>query len=119
MNSRALPPGSALAALVEKLRSEADVYERDRAMLDGGRVLRRVADRIEDHFAQWWTEQLDTVGAAAESGYSEDHLRTLIREGRLRHTRNGRKILIRRCDLPRHPTPPESRAVTLLKGGAA
>jgi hypothetical protein len=41
--------------------------------------------------------------AAAESGYSCDHLRRLVRLGRLPAHRRGRFLLFRTGDLPRKP----------------
>ena len=50
----------------------------------------------------WTPEQ--TVEAAKESGYSEEHIRRLVRNGKLEHQRNSGRhthIRIRRCDLPK------------------
>jgi hypothetical protein len=47
--------------------------------------------------------QLTLQSAAQESGYSEDHLATLIRQGRLRNVGRKHAPRIRRGDLPRKP----------------
>lgn len=108
------PAGSALAVLLERLRADADRCASQGALVSGEAVYRQVADDLEDAFTTWWEEPLDVVKAAAECGYSEDHLRQLCRQARLRHARGGRHFSIRRCDLPRHPTPPVSAALLTL-----
>ncbi|HKV51093.1 MAG TPA: hypothetical protein VJO52_07835 [Gemmatimonadaceae bacterium] len=42
-------------------------------------------------------------GAAAESGYSTDHLRRLIRDGKVPNAGRRHAPLVRRCDLPIKP----------------
>jgi hypothetical protein len=52
----------------------------------------------------WATEddaELDLQEAAAESGYSTDHLRRLARENRLQCIRRGRRMYFRAADLPK------------------
>ena len=46
---------------------------------------------------------LSLESAAAESGYSKDHLRRLARQGRIIPIRRGRRLSFRRGDLPRKP----------------
>lgn len=101
-------------ALVEQLRTEAEAFERVGALVSGAKVCRDVVQRLEREWEAWWTEALCVRDAATESGYSEDRLRELARDGALRHTRRGRAIYVRRCDLPRHPTAPERPAVETL-----
>ncbi len=105
---------SPIASLVEQLRAEADAFERVGAMVSAPQAYRDVADRLERAWEAWWTEALCVRDAATDSGYSEDRLRELAREGALRHTRQGRAIYVRRCDLPRHPTAPERPVVEAL-----
>jgi hypothetical protein len=64
------------------------------------------ATELEAALAKWESELLSIRQAAVESGYSEDHLRTLVRDGALPDSRpNGSRgeMRIRRCDLPRKP----------------
>jgi len=95
-------------------RAQADAYERDGQ--PGAVLLRRVATELEANWEGWWHALLDVATAAGESGYSEDRLRELCRQDQLRHVRRGARILIRRCDLPRHPTAPEHPAIQALAG---
>ena len=64
------------------------------------------ATELEAALAKWESELLSIRQAAVESGYSEDHLRALVRDGAIPDSRpNGSRgeIRIRRCDLPRKP----------------
>ncbi len=64
------------------------------------------AEELEAAWRAWELEELTIAQAAAESGYSEDHLRELVREEKIpARRRNGSQgeILIRRCDSPRKP----------------
>ena len=97
---------SPVSSLVERLRRDAERYEGDGALVRADVVLRRLAHEVEDWWHGWNEELLDVSAAAAQSGYSEEHLRELVRQGKLRRGRPGRPILLRRCDLPRHPVPP-------------
>ena len=92
--------------LPDRWREMADDYERDGALVRGDSLLRRVADELEIAWREFEAEELTISQAAEESGYSEYHLRELVREEKIpgRH-RNGSQgeILIRRCDTPRKP----------------
>ncbi len=118
--------------LAERWRREADAYERDGApsgrgipitdlaekWRDEGAVLRRYgqdrladlcerhADDMEAAFESHAIQELTIAQAADESGYSEDRLRELVREGRIPDNRppgSQGEMRIRRCDLPRKP----------------
>jgi hypothetical protein len=65
-------------------------------------------------------EHLPLTAAAAESGYSVDHLRRLVREGRLENVGSPRRVRLRRADLPRkhrrlQPVAPVGPAATLSR----
>ena len=49
--------------------------------------------------------------AAAQSGYSTDHLRRLARQGRLPCVRRGRRLLFRAGSIPRRATVIDARPV--------
>lgn len=78
----------------------------------------QIASELEQVFREWWLAELPVSEAAAESGYSAERLRELIREGRLPNHRPpgaGGEIRVRRADLPRRPGPPApSKAVDEL-----
>ncbi len=66
-------------------------------------VLRAVAAELEDAIQATPLEELTVREAAGESGYSEWHLRELIRNGTINARRNGLRWLIQRRDLPQRP----------------
>lgn len=91
--------------LSERWRAEAERYERDGAFAQAA-TLRRVSDDLESAFREHDLERLTVRQAAVESGYSEDHLRQLVRDGKIPDDRpdgSQAEIHIRRCDLPRKP----------------
>jgi hypothetical protein len=47
--------------------------------------------------------ELDLSAAAKASGYSADHLRRMVRQGRLPVVRRGRQLFFRAGDLPSKP----------------
>ncbi len=64
------------------------------------------ATELETVLTQWESEPLSIRQAVAESGYTEDHLRALVRAGDIPDSRrpgSRGEIRIRRCDLPRKP----------------
>ena len=96
MNPRDLP---------HEWRAQAETYERDGAYAQAA-VLRRVAEELEAAWTSHELEELPVAQAAQESGYSEEHLRALVREGRIPDNRppgSQGEMRIRRCDLPRKP----------------
>jgi hypothetical protein len=71
----------------------------------------RNAQHLEDEWRAWWLADLTVAQAAAESGYSEERLREMTRDGALPHKKgDGPKgqLLIARRDLPRRPVPIET-----------
>jgi hypothetical protein len=82
---------------------------------DTAQAFERIAQELEDAFRSWWLESLTVAEAAAESGYSEERLREMAREGLLPHAKgDGSRghLRIARCDLPRRPVA-HGRAPTL------
>jgi hypothetical protein len=66
----------------------------------------RNARDLEDEWRAWWLADLTVAQAAEESGYSEERLREMARDGALPHKKgNGPKgqLLVARRDLPRRP----------------
>ncbi len=91
-----------LSTLVTRWREEA---ERLRTLEANGQAaaLEQAATELEAAAAAWASEPLTISEAAAESGYSEEHLRRLARRGELPAHRNGgpkSRIQVRRGDLP-------------------
>ena len=75
---------------------------------DPAQTCEYVAETLEAKFRAWWLAQLTVSEAADESGYSEERLREMAREGTLPYQKGEGKrshIGIARCDLPRRPRP--------------
>lgn len=71
----------------------------------------RHAEELEAALREFWDRKLTVAQAAGESGYSEDWLREMVREGRLPDTRpegDQGRIRIARKHLPRKPNGAES-----------
>lgn len=68
-------------------------------------ALELAATELEAEIAKSESELLTITQAAATCGYTEEHLRRLVREGELPAERNGTrgKIKVRRGDLPNKP----------------
>lgn len=71
------------------------------ALVDGAALCRDVLNDLELVWAQEDEAQLTLAEAAEESGYSADHLRRLVRDGRLPCRRIGKRLHFRSGDLPR------------------
>ncbi len=88
--------------LATRWREEA---ERLRTLEANGQAaaLEQAARELDEAAAAWALEPLTISEAAVESGYSEEHLRRLARNGELPVQRNGgpkSRLYIRRGDLP-------------------
>lgn len=64
-------------------------------------VLERCADELEEQLEQNGRELLTLHQAAMESGYSESHLRRLVKDGHLSDRADKGPKMVRRGDLPR------------------
>lgn len=98
---------SPITRLVAELRDEAEDLESLQARVPAYVLLRRVADRVEQAKAEHDNQPLPVSVVARLWGYSEDHLRTMVREGKLPDAREeakqGSRILIPRFAAPRKP----------------
>jgi hypothetical protein len=65
--------------------------------------LEAAAAELEAATAEWGLAPLTLREAASESGYSEDHLGRLLREGTIPNAGARYSPLIRRGDVPRKP----------------
>lgn len=96
---------AALSTLAEQWRSDAHVLQRRGAGVQAV-VLEGCADELDSALSAWQNEALTLKLAAEESGYTEESLRRMVREGTLPAQRNsGRRshIRVRRSDLPKKP----------------
>ncbi len=88
--------------LAEKWRQDADRDEK-RGLRDAAAMGRHFADELEAYEADYENEILTLDQAAAESGYSKDHLSLLITQGKLPNAGKKGAPRVRRRDLPRKP----------------
>ena len=86
--------------LADEFRRDAETLHRWGADAEA-RAAATAADRIEAAATQWQLEGLTLDQASAESGFSESNLRRLVRDGRLENIGDGRRLKVRRGDLPR------------------
>ncbi len=88
-------------------RTRLGEWARIGALVDGARVCQDVLQDFEAVTRAEDDAELSLSEAAAESGYSGDHLRRLHREGKLPAYRSGRSLFFRSGDLPRKPRVPK------------
>ena len=94
-----------LEALPKQWREEADLLRR-RGAIPLAECMESMAVDLESRIRAWLEEELPIHQASEESGYSEDHLRRLVRDEVLPDNRppgSEGEIRIRRRDLPRRP----------------
>lgn len=91
--------------LAEKWASKAEEFREWGA--DGpADALDSVAEELRSQVREWLHEPLSLDEAAAESGYSRDHLGRLVREGEIPNVGKDGRPRVRREDLPRKPGEP-------------
>lgn len=101
-----------LERLATEWRNRAEKRGEEGALLDAEAVYSKVALELETALRQWRNEALTVAEAAAESGYSEETLRELVRDGPIPDSRppaSQGRITIKRKHLPRKPPEAESR----------
>lgn len=94
---------SVVDALRQRWLTRRDELRRLHALVDGATLCDELLgelDRLADDAAN---ELLPLRRAAAESGYTADHLGRLLREGKLANAGRANAPRIRRGDLPRKP----------------
>src|SRR3989454_8117467 len=87
-------------------RTRQSEWARIGALVDGARVCEDLLQDFEGGTRAEDDAELTLSEAAAESGYSTDHLRWLHRLGKLPSYRKGRNLFFRSGDLPRKPAAP-------------
>ena len=93
-----------MSALLQELparwRADAEVLRRRHAPAQAD-LLDALASELEGAYCEWEGEALTLGQAAAESGYSADHLSRLLRDGRIPNAGRPNAPRILRRDLPR------------------
>jgi len=106
-----------IGEFVARARADA-AHLRGYGATDQAQAVERVAQDLEDRFRGWWLAELSVSEAAGESGYSEERLREMAREGILPRTKGeGSRghLTIARCDLPRRPKSATDSAASALE----
>lgn len=91
-----------LERLAERFHEEAETLRR-RGAESQAVALESAAADLERAVTNWLREPLSVDKASAESGYSAEHLRRLVREGKLPNAGPKGSIRIRRIHLPSKP----------------
>ncbi len=97
----AIPLTADLPAAFKAIASDAREYTADER---AAAIWERAAEMVEESLRRSGLERLTLPQAAAESGYSRDHLRRLIDEGTIPNASaaDGSKAILRK-DLPKKP----------------
>ena len=66
-------------------------------------ALESAAEELTERLRAWRQKALTPAEAAAETGYTVDHIRRFVRDGDLPNVGTDSRYLVRRCDLPREP----------------
>src|SRR5436309_12095555 len=91
---------------VARWRTRQSEWARIGALVDGARICEDVLQDFEAVTRAEDDAELSLSEAAAESGYSGDHLCRLHRLGKLPAYRKARNLFFRSGDLPSKPTAP-------------
>ena len=94
-----------LRSLVTELRHRAREYSKVGANVSGAQLCEQIATEIENLSERDGNEAFTIRQAAEESGYTEEHLRRLVRDGKIPNAGRPGSPKIRTADLPRKPSP--------------
>jgi hypothetical protein len=89
--------------LLDKYGRLASEYARFSALVNAASICTEVLQDLKTFKAAEDAAELDLSAAASVSGYSGDHLRRLVRIGRLPAFKRGGKLFFRAGDLPLKP----------------
>ena len=89
--------------LLDKYGRLASEYARFSALVNASSIFMEVLQDLRTFKAAEDAAELDLSAAACVTGYSGDHLRRLVRTGRLRASKRGGKLFFSTGDLPSKP----------------
>ena len=89
--------------LVDRLRARAEEFRRLDAHVDGAKLIEEILVDLEPVVNGAGAETHTIAQAAKLSGYSEDHIRRLIRTGKLRNVGKPGAPRVLASELPRKP----------------
>src|SRR5437870_12899574 len=87
--------------LVARWRTLREEYGQVSALVDGAKLCNAFLADLEQLWCDEDSAEVTLQEASQISGYSGDHLRRLARDGLLKAHRRGRRLYVRRGDLPR------------------
>jgi hypothetical protein len=96
-------------ALAQRWRDEAVLLRRRGADAQGA-ALESCASELEEESRRLSLEALNLEQAAEESRYSYGALQKMVADGRLPNAGGPHRPRIRRCDLPKKPSPGREQA---------
>lgn len=94
---------------LDPLRDLADTWEEEAETLRGrgahrqAEALESAAEDLQKRISYWTKKPLSPAKAATESGYTADHIRRLIREGKVPNAGDESSPRIERRHVPRKP----------------
>lgn len=89
--------------LLNRWMHEAETLSSLDARVDPARLIRKLVAELESLFREEESESLTLAEAAECSGYSQDHIGRLIRQGSVQNVGRRHAPRVRRGDLPRKP----------------
>jgi hypothetical protein len=89
--------------LVDRLRARAEEFRRLDAHVDGAKLIEEILVDLEPVVNGAGTETHTIAQAEARSGYGQDHIRRLIRTGKLRNVGKPGAPRVLASELPRKP----------------
>ena len=106
------------AEFLARWQQRRDDYDRLTAAVEARALIDQLLGELELLFAEEEEHALTLTEAARESGYSQDHLARLVREGTIPNAGRSRAPRIRRKDLPRKASSLPGRRPALHLEGA-
>jgi hypothetical protein len=88
--------------LITRWRERAQLL-REHGAREAALTCRKLASELEAAIREYELDALDTDVAAAESGYTEFHIRRLIQEGKIPNAGTEARPMVLRRNLPRKP----------------
>ena len=90
-----------ITRLTAELRAEAERYAEVGALVDGTKLCRRLAGRLEAIRREWELEMLTLTGIARETGQSYSTAQRKVAKGTYPNVGAKHHPRVRRCDLER------------------
>lgn len=106
-----------IAQIIAAWEARLATFHELHAQVDGEALCQLALADLRRVHAERENEALSLQEAAAESGYHEDSLTRLVREGKLANVGSKHRPRFRRADLPRRASHNTPRSATIAPGG--